>query len=61
MRKIFIAGATTAQGKEQCPWSAAVVAVEGGCMCFESLDEYKVWCNQIILARHALARLKSVK
>ena len=46
MRKVFIEGATTAEGVEQCPWSAAVVAVEGGCMCFESWDEYKVWCNQ---------------
>ena len=46
MRKVFIEGATTAQGIEQFPWAAAVVEVEGGCMCFESWDEYKIWCNQ---------------
>lgn len=41
MRKIFISGATIAQGIEQCPWAVVIAKVVGGCMCFESWDDVR--------------------
>ena len=46
MKQIFIADATVAKVKEQCPWAAVITLVEGGCMCFESWDDFTVWNNQ---------------
>jgi hypothetical protein len=29
-----------------CPWANAAVPAEGGYMCFESIDDAKIWKNQ---------------
>jgi len=30
----------------ECPWAAEAVEVDGGFMCFESIDDYNTWANQ---------------
>lgn len=32
--------------KRRCPWAAVIAKVEGGFMCFESVDDYRTWKNQ---------------
>jgi hypothetical protein len=29
-----------------CPWAARIIEVDGGWMCFESVDDFKTWSRQ---------------
>jgi hypothetical protein len=45
MKTILIL-ATLKTAKKQCPWASKIVKVDGGYMCFESLQDYETWRNQ---------------
>ena len=47
MRKKFIECDTESEAYDACPWATVVEQVEGGWMCFEGLDDYKIWKNQV--------------
>lgn len=32
---------------EVCPWEAVIAKVDGGFIAFESVDDFKVWKNQL--------------
>ena len=55
MRREFVPVLTEPTEKKQtedeirssaCSWAAEVVAVDGGYMCFESAEDFKVWLDQ---------------
>ncbi len=41
--KPFIRSKSRAEAVAKCPGAVAVVKVEGGYMCFESIDDYRRW------------------
>ena len=48
MRQAIVCDATSEdQAFLMCPWAAVVVEVEGGWMCFESVEDYRVWSMQV--------------
>lgn len=46
MRTEFVECGTRKQAQVACPWAAKIVKVEGGYMCFESVDDYNTWLRQ---------------
>lgn len=46
MRHVFIQGGTEHEAREQCPWAAVVIEVEGGWQLFESVDDARTWEQQ---------------
>jgi len=47
MRKEYVRVATRSQAKKACPWASVIVKVDGGYLCFESVDDYRTWKNQL--------------
>jgi hypothetical protein len=47
MQTIFCAVDTKDAALDICPWAAEVVAVDGGFLCFASVDDFRIWNNQI--------------
>lgn len=45
MRTQFVQGDRT-DAENECPWASVILGVIGGFMCFESVDDYKVWAGQ---------------
>lgn len=43
MRKQMIEVETREEAEEACPWAAVIVEVCGGWMCFESVQDHKIW------------------
>ena len=35
------------EAAEKCPWAAKIVAVDHGFLCFESIQDYDTWRNQL--------------
>ncbi len=46
MRQIFTTAKTREKALKDYPWASKVVKVEGGYMCFESIDDYETWKKQ---------------
>ena len=46
MRKQFVECKTKGQAAKSCPWASKIAKVYGGFMCFESVDDYRIWKNQ---------------
>lgn len=46
MRTQFIQCDTIEEAREEAPWAAEIVEVEGGYRAFESVDDYHTWQNQ---------------
>lgn len=46
MRTQFVECESRKEAENECPWSSKIVKVFGGCMCFESVDDYETWKNQ---------------
>lgn len=46
MRQQFVECRWRSQAIRECPWASKVAKVTGGYMCFESIEDYKVWRNQ---------------
>ena len=46
MRVQTIDAKTAKQARQQAPWAAKIVKVDGGYKAFESLQDYKTWKNQ---------------
>jgi len=46
MRKESIEAKNKKDAINKAPWAAKVKKVEGGYMCFESVEDYKIWDNQ---------------
>lgn len=47
MRTKFVECKTRYQAKKECPWVSTIVKVCDGFMCFESVDDYKIWKGQL--------------
>jgi len=45
MRKQFVEGSRYLAAKT-CPWACVMATVNGGYMCFESIEDYNTWKNQ---------------
>ena len=46
MRTQFVQTESAKDARKSCPWQSRIAKVCGGYMCFESIDDYKVWNNQ---------------
>lgn len=46
MRTKFVECGTRYQAAKECPWASKIAKVCGGFMCFESVDDYKIWRQQ---------------
>lgn len=46
MKTQFCQVSTINEAINECPWACEVVEVDGGFMCFESIDDYNTWANQ---------------
>jgi len=46
MRKQFVPAMTRKQAADACPWASEIIKVEGGYMCFESVEDARIWRNQ---------------
>ena len=46
MRQEFVETDDKAKAEKECPWAGYVKEVEGGFMCFESTDDFKIWNSQ---------------
>lgn len=46
MRQKFVECKSWYYAEKECPWANKIAKVFGGYMCFESIDDYKIWRNQ---------------
>lgn len=46
MRTQFCEAKTSFFAKKECPWASVIAKVTGGFMCFESVEDYKIWKKQ---------------
>ena len=46
MRKKMVETTSRKTAEKACPWAAKIVKVDGGYMCFESMDDYATWAGQ---------------
>lgn len=46
MKTKFCQVSTKNEAINECPWAAEAVEVDGGFLCFESIDDYSTWSNQ---------------
>ena len=46
MKTQFIETKSRKEAVKEMAWAEKVVKVDGGYMCFESEDDYKIWRNQ---------------
>ena len=46
MRTQLVQTVSLIHAQLECPWAEMVVKVEGGYLCFESIDDYETWNNQ---------------
>jgi hypothetical protein len=43
MRKQFVACKDRRTAFRRCPWTAVLIKVDGGFMCFESFNDWRIW------------------
>jgi hypothetical protein len=46
MKTQFVQTPNRKQAEKECPWAAKIAKVEGGYMCFESINDYETWRRQ---------------
>jgi hypothetical protein len=46
MRKEFVECKSRSTAKRRCPWAAKIAKVSGGYLCFESVEDYRIWKQQ---------------
>ena len=46
MRKQFVEAKTRKQAADACPWASEIIKVDGGYMCFESVEDARIWRAQ---------------
>lgn len=46
MRKQFVECSSRSQAAKACPWAAVIIKVDGGYMCFESVNDADTWSAQ---------------
>lgn len=46
MRQSFLQVETEEEARDEAPWAAVVIEVEGGFRAFESLADYETWTKQ---------------
>ncbi|WP_157131227.1 hypothetical protein [Burkholderia pseudomallei] len=47
MRTEFIQCETIEQAREAAPWAAEIIEVEGGFRAFESVEDARIWREQV--------------
>lgn len=47
MRRELVVGGTKEEAEEKCSWASVIIEVEGGWMCFESVDDARTREAQI--------------
>ena len=47
MRTAIVEAANESEAYDLCPWAAVVVEVEGGWICFESVEDHRIWSMQV--------------
>lgn len=43
MKSEFINDNDKAKVREENPWACIIIQVDGGCMCFDSFEAFKLW------------------
>ncbi len=46
MRRLFVACKSRNTAKKRCPWASITMKVDGGFVCFESMEDYRTFKSQ---------------